>query len=132
MLGGIAFQLGKPHSVVPSCRPMARLLTLTPLVAAVCIYLILAAEFIVRYKYDKPVRATGTAHRKLPLARGIKFMIIGLALDGLFILIRSIYRTIVSPPESSSPLSSHAKHSLQTGIDRRLGWADHYDPSLLQ
>ncbi|KAI0674035.1 RTA1-domain-containing protein [Trametes maxima] len=72
MLGGIAFQL-----------------------AAVSIYLILATEFLIRYHLDKPFERKEVAFPKsFTLDRGVKLMIIGLAFDGVFILIRSIYRTI--------------------------------------
>ncbi|TFK87668.1 RTA1-domain-containing protein [Polyporus arcularius HHB13444] len=72
MLGGIVFQL-----------------------VAFCIYLALAAEFLLRYHKDKPVRLASSAPPKsFALTRDIKLMIVGLALDGIFILIRSIYRTI--------------------------------------
>ncbi|KAI0748847.1 RTA1-domain-containing protein [Fomes fomentarius] len=76
MLGGIVFQL-----------------------VAVCIYLLLATEFLVRYHYDKPIRprvdsGSSPAKKSFALDRGVKFMILGLALDGVFILIRSIYRAI--------------------------------------
>ena len=66
--------------------------------AAVCIYLLLAGEALVRYLYDKPVRrnAPSSDGNRCELDRGLKLMIVGLALDALFILIRSIYRTIVS------------------------------------
>ncbi|KAI0710518.1 RTA1-domain-containing protein [Earliella scabrosa] len=71
MLGGIVFQL-----------------------VAVCIYLCLAVEFLLRYHRDRPVRRVSYATKSSVLTRGIKLMILALALDGLFILIRSIYRTI--------------------------------------
>ncbi|KAH9855543.1 RTA1-domain-containing protein [Lenzites betulinus] len=72
MLGGIAFQL-----------------------AAVSIYMILAAEFLLRYHLDKPYHRKGEVLPKsFALDRGVKLMIVGLVFDGLFILIRSIYRTI--------------------------------------
>lgn len=59
------------------------------------IYLALATEFLIRYYKDKPVRLASTAPPKsFAVTRGIKLMILGLALDGIFILIRSIYRTI--------------------------------------
>ncbi|KAI0368536.1 RTA1-domain-containing protein [Pilatotrama ljubarskyi] len=72
MLGGIAFQL-----------------------AAVSIYLILAAEFLLRYHIDKPFqRKSGAMPKSYAFDRGVQLMIVGLAFDGVFILIRSIYRTI--------------------------------------
>ncbi|KAI8970658.1 RTA1-domain-containing protein [Trametes punicea] len=71
MLGGIAFQL-----------------------AAVSIYLLLAAEFLLRYHLDKPFHRKGRMPKSFALDTGIKLMIVGLGLDGLFLLIRSIYRTI--------------------------------------
>ncbi|KAI0746425.1 RTA1 like protein-domain-containing protein [Daedaleopsis nitida] len=73
MLGGIIFQL-----------------------IAVSVYLLLATEFLFRYYLDKPVRRAGVASppKTNALDRGVKLMIFGLALEGIFILIRSIYRTI--------------------------------------
>ncbi|KAI0635442.1 RTA1-domain-containing protein [Trametes polyzona] len=72
MLGGIAFQL-----------------------AAVSIYLMLATEFLLRYRLDKPFhRKGGVLPKSYAFDNGVKLMIVGLALDGIFILIRSIYRTI--------------------------------------
>ncbi|KAI0353300.1 RTA1-domain-containing protein [Trametes cingulata] len=72
MLGGIAFQL-----------------------AAVTVYLLLAAEFLLRYHFDKPFdRKDGVMPKSYAFDRGVKLMIVGLAFDGVFILIRSIYRTI--------------------------------------
>ncbi|KAI0327744.1 RTA1-domain-containing protein [Cubamyces sp. BRFM 1775] len=73
MLGGIAFQL-----------------------AAVSIYLVLATEFLLRYHYDKPFhrKSESIMPKSFALDWGVKLMIVGLAFDGVFILIRSIYRTI--------------------------------------
>ncbi|KAI0741783.1 RTA1-domain-containing protein [Daedaleopsis nitida] len=73
MLGGIVFQL-----------------------IAFCTYLFLAAEFLLRYHYDKPFSRAGVAssRKRCTLDRGVKFMIGGLALDALWILIRSVYRTV--------------------------------------
>ncbi|EIW56106.1 RTA1-domain-containing protein [Trametes versicolor FP-101664 SS1] len=72
MLGGIAFQL-----------------------AAVSIYMILAGEFLLRYHLDKPFhKKGGVLPKSFQLDNGVKLMIVGLAFDGVFILIRSIYRTI--------------------------------------
>ncbi|KAH9914183.1 RTA1-domain-containing protein [Epithele typhae] len=72
MLGGIAFQL-----------------------AAVCVYLAFASEFLVRYFRDRPVRAVSAMETKRPaLAAAVRLMLLALALDGVLILIRSIYRTI--------------------------------------
>ena len=65
-----------------------------------CIYLCLAVEFLLRYHHNRPVRRVSSATKSSVLTRGIKLMILGLALDGLFILIRSIYRTIVSQTQA--------------------------------
>ncbi|RPD65158.1 RTA1-domain-containing protein [Lentinus tigrinus ALCF2SS1-7] len=62
---------------------------------AVIVYLSLATEFLVRYRKDRPVRrSTAAPPKSFAVDRGVKLMIVGLALDGVFILIRSIYRTI--------------------------------------
>ena len=59
-------------------------------------------------------------------------MIIGLALDGIFILIRSIYRTIVSSFMSFVAIIVVYLLFQLLGIDGRMGWPDHYYSSLLQ
>ena len=67
--------------------------------ASVCIYLLLATEFLVRYTHDKPVRPVregAATEKRVALDRGMKLMLLALALAGVCILIRSIYRTIVS------------------------------------
>ncbi|KZT30560.1 RTA1 like protein [Neolentinus lepideus HHB14362 ss-1] len=87
MLGGIAFQLG-----------------------AICIYVVCALEFFIRYHLDRPVRKARTRaqqgssttlgeHGGPPPIRGtvdrrLSMMIFGLGLSTLLIFIRSIYRTI--------------------------------------
>ncbi|KAL7284369.1 hypothetical protein ACG7TL_001659 [Trametes sanguinea] len=72
MLGGIAFQLG-----------------------AICIYALLALEFLIRYHYDKPFkRAAGHLPKSFALDRNTKTMIGALFMMWIFLLIRSIYRTV--------------------------------------
>ena len=93
-------------------------------IVAVCVYLLLATEFLVRYHFDKPIKArsSGSAFSKSSaLDRGMKLMIFGLALDGVFILIRSIYRTIVRFPSLTvySPIGSNSGMAYQELSD---GW----------
>ena len=89
-----------------------------PVAAAVCIYLLLAVEFLLRYAYDRPVRRSNAA--RPPVSRGIKLMVLGLGIDGLFILIRSIYRVIVSAQSRLANLFAHFFLSLQELND---GWS---------
>ncbi|OSX62459.1 hypothetical protein POSPLADRAFT_1046756 [Postia placenta MAD-698-R-SB12] len=61
----------------------------------ITVYMALAAEFILRYLYDRPVRASGDR----PLAafsfdRKHKLMLAGLTFSSICIYIRSVYRTI--------------------------------------
>ena len=58
------------------------------------IYTLLAAEFIVRYLFDKPVRSDSAAPKRFAMDRGVKLMMLALGLDGVLIFIRSVYRTI--------------------------------------
>ncbi|CAE6521803.1 unnamed protein product [Rhizoctonia solani] len=67
--------------------------------AAITVYTLLAAEFLLRYHFDRPVRATmspgsETTRSKPQLDTRITLMILGLSISTLFIYIRSIYRTI--------------------------------------
>lgn len=98
---------------------------------AFCIYLFLAAEFLLRYHYDKPFSRAAVAPppKRLGLDRGVKLMIGGLALDALWILIRSIYRTVVSIIVLSVKplLTTH-----YIGIGRRLVGENHCYANLLQ
>lgn len=59
--------------------------------AAVSIYMILAAEFLLRYRFDKPFhKKGGVLPKSFQLDNGVKLMIVGLAFDGVFILIRYV------------------------------------------
>ncbi|KAH7096280.1 RTA1 like protein-domain-containing protein [Auriculariales sp. MPI-PUGE-AT-0066] len=71
MLGGIVFQF-----------------------VAIILYVGLAMEFFVRYWLDKPIRTQNAATRLVKLDRKLQMMSFGLAFDTLFILIRTVYRTI--------------------------------------
>jgi hypothetical protein len=69
--------------------------------AAIVLYTICATEFLLRYKLDKPVRipafvekTDGQTLKRRGMDRGIKLMLLGLAISTVFILIRSVYRTI--------------------------------------
>ncbi|KAG9100110.1 hypothetical protein FRC06_004512 [Ceratobasidium sp. 370] len=67
---------------------------------AVILFTILALEFVIRYTLNKPARSTPdeessqkyTAWTLVP--RGVVLMLVGLAIATLFVLIRSVYRTI--------------------------------------
>ncbi|KAB5588697.1 RTA1-like protein [Ceratobasidium theobromae] len=66
---------------------------------AVVLYTILAIEFIVRYTLNRPARILPeTQARKYTgwenVARGVVLMLVGLGIATLFIIIRSVYRTI--------------------------------------
>ncbi|KAI9058096.1 RTA1-domain-containing protein [Trametes sanguinea] len=73
MLGGIAFQL-----------------------IAICVYALLALEFLLRYRYDKPFKRGGVRLPKTSnrLDRGTKLMMFALLMMWIFLFIRSVYRTI--------------------------------------
>ncbi|KAH7106598.1 RTA1-domain-containing protein [Auriculariales sp. MPI-PUGE-AT-0066] len=64
--------------------------------AALVIYVIVAAEFLLRVIQDRPVRPVppGYAERREKLDRKVKLMILGLAISAVFIFIRTVYRTI--------------------------------------
>ncbi|KDN37541.1 hypothetical protein RSAG8_10058, partial [Rhizoctonia solani AG-8 WAC10335] len=66
---------------------------------AVVLYTILAIEFVVRFSLDRPARSIAINERRkhagwMGVPRGIIWMLIGLAIATVFIIIRSIYRTI--------------------------------------
>ncbi|KAI0093552.1 RTA1-domain-containing protein [Irpex rosettiformis] len=72
MLGGIVFQM-----------------------AAITVYVALAAEFVLRFSYDWPVRKVESeTNPKRFVDQKTKLMLLGLGLSSLFIFIRSVYRTI--------------------------------------
>ncbi|TCD70330.1 hypothetical protein EIP91_003959 [Steccherinum ochraceum] len=72
MLGGIAFQLG-----------------------CISIYMALAAEFVMRYLWDRPARNVDVSkHTTHALTQKLKLLLIGLTFSSIVIFIRSIYRTI--------------------------------------
>lgn len=51
--------------------------------------MILAGEFLLRYHLDKPFhKKGGVLPKSFQLDNGVKLMIVGLAFDGVFILIR--------------------------------------------
>lgn len=67
--------------------------------AAITIYTLLAAEFLLRYHFDRPVRQlkgedSRVEQTKPQLDSKMTLMILGLLVSTLFIYIRSIYRTI--------------------------------------
>ncbi|CAE6451672.1 unnamed protein product [Rhizoctonia solani] len=66
---------------------------------AVVIYTALGLEFIVRYSYDRPARSNlGNGPRKhagwADVSRKLVWMLVGLGIATLYIIIRSVYRTI--------------------------------------
>ncbi|KAJ2977789.1 hypothetical protein NUW54_g11376 [Trametes sanguinea] len=73
MLGGIAFQL-----------------------IAICVYALLALEFLLRYRYDKPFKRGGVRLPKSSnrLDRRTQLMLFALFMMWIFLFIRSVYRTI--------------------------------------
>ncbi|OSD07748.1 RTA1-domain-containing protein [Trametes coccinea BRFM310] len=74
MLGGIVFQL-----------------------VAICVYALLAVEFLLRYHYDRPFRRGARVFSSSTtdaLDRGTRFMISALCMIWIYLFIRSIYRTI--------------------------------------
>lgn len=71
MLGGIVFQM-----------------------FSITIYMALAAEFILRYLYNKPLRSAEGTMTGYTLDKNMKLMIAGLTLSSISIYIRSVYRTI--------------------------------------
>ncbi|KAI0946910.1 hypothetical protein AcW1_010232 [Taiwanofungus camphoratus] len=84
MLGGIAFQL-----------------------AAITIYIILAAEFVLRFLYNRPLRSAESTMTGYGLDRNMKLMLLGLAFSSLVIYIRSVYRTIVGGPPRRTAALAH-------------------------
>ncbi|KAG8857195.1 hypothetical protein FRB96_005869 [Tulasnella sp. 330] len=63
---------------------------------AIALYVITGIEFLFRYFLDKPVRPRDGAlvQGKTPLGRNPRLMLIGLVIATVFLLIRSVYRTI--------------------------------------
>jgi hypothetical protein len=71
--------------------------------AAISLYTLCASEFLLRYHFDRPVRPTpfteksGMKNSGPPtrvMDDGIRLMLVGMAISTVFILIRSVYRTI--------------------------------------
>ncbi|KAH9912222.1 RTA1 like protein-domain-containing protein [Fomitopsis serialis] len=71
MLAGIAFQM-----------------------ASITVYMLLAAEFVLRFLHDKPVRNVVHAAGHHHFNRSTKLMLAGLTFSSLCIYVRSVYRTI--------------------------------------
>ncbi|QRW20637.1 RTA1-like protein [Rhizoctonia solani] len=66
---------------------------------AVVLYTLLGLEFSVRFGLDRPVRASHVSDQRkhagwIHVPRGIVWMLVGLIIATIFIIIRSIYRTI--------------------------------------
>ncbi|EJD50224.1 RTA1-domain-containing protein [Auricularia subglabra TFB-10046 SS5] len=60
---------------------------------AIIVYVSLAAEFIIRYKLNKPLRGSEHA-RPERLDSKLRLMVLGLGISTIFIVIRTVYRTI--------------------------------------
>ncbi|KZT64812.1 RTA1-domain-containing protein [Daedalea quercina L-15889] len=71
MLAGIAFQM-----------------------ASITVYMLLAAEFVFRFMYDRPARDIVHASGRHHFNRNTKLMLLGLTFSSLCIYIRSVYRTV--------------------------------------
>ena len=66
---------------------------------AVILFTILGLEFVIRFSLDRPARKVSSEqdhkHTGWSIApRGVVLMLIGLGIATLFIIIRSVYRTI--------------------------------------
>ncbi|EUC57263.1 RTA1-like protein, partial [Rhizoctonia solani AG-3 Rhs1AP] len=66
---------------------------------AVVLYTILALEFVIRFSYNRPARSTAMSEPGkhagwVGVSRKVVWMLVGLAIATLFIIIRSVYRTI--------------------------------------
>ncbi|CAE6506566.1 unnamed protein product [Rhizoctonia solani] len=66
---------------------------------AVVLYTILGLEFILRFTYNRPARPNAVSEPRkhsgwIGISRNIVWMLVGLGIATLFIIIRSIYRTI--------------------------------------
>jgi hypothetical protein len=71
--------------------------------AAISLYTLCAGEFLLRYHLDKPVRPAPFTEKPgmkddgpptRVMDTGIRLMLVGMAISTVFILIRSVYRTI--------------------------------------
>ncbi|KAF8674234.1 RTA1 protein [Rhizoctonia solani] len=63
--------------------------------AAVALFDLLSIEFVVRYTFGRPTRMLPEKHeKKRQIPERVGLMLVGLAIASLFILVRSIYRTI--------------------------------------
>ena len=63
------------------------------------LFTLLALEFVIRYSLNRPARnlAEGQEQKHTGWTnapRGVMYMLVGLAIATLFIIIRSVYRTI--------------------------------------
>ncbi|CAE6432776.1 unnamed protein product, partial [Rhizoctonia solani] len=66
---------------------------------AVVLYTILGVDFVVRFSLDRPARSKVMSEQRkhagwIHVPRGIVWMLVGLSIATVFIIIRSIYRTI--------------------------------------
>ncbi|KAG8738022.1 hypothetical protein FRC11_001670 [Ceratobasidium sp. 423] len=66
---------------------------------AVILYTILGLEFVIRFSLDRPARSKVMSEQRkhagwINVPNGIVWMLVGLAIATVFIIIRSIYRTI--------------------------------------
>ena len=82
MLGGIIFQT----STCSQCSTVASVLNGRPV--AITFYIILAAEFITRYLYKKPVRSSVGDTSAYQLDKNMKQMVVALAFSSLCVYVR--------------------------------------------
>ncbi|CAE6479844.1 unnamed protein product [Rhizoctonia solani] len=62
--------------------------------AAVTLFDLLSIEFVIRYAFGRPAHGASTDHEKHKIPKRVVLMLVGLGIASVFILIRSIYRTI--------------------------------------
>ncbi|PCH41942.1 RTA1-domain-containing protein [Wolfiporia cocos MD-104 SS10] len=62
--------------------------------ASITVYMTLAAEFIFRFLYDRPLRHAESTMTGYNFDRKVKLMLLGLTFSSICIYVRSVYRTI--------------------------------------
>ena len=131
MLGGIAFQLGE-HTICPMLSPVVSDGSVR--LAAITIYVALAAEFVLRFLADRPVREVARpSGGPRTLDTKTKLMLFALSFSSLTIFIR--YVSVPFPPShdqddqhSYSPKVCISNHR----IGRRLERTDYFYASVFQ
>lgn len=96
MLAGIIIQLGKCPILFYSFIHFYLLTRFT--IVAVILFTILALEFVIRFSLNRPARSVADEQEKYngwaTVPQSVMKMLVGLAIATLFIVIRSVYRTI--------------------------------------